>query len=340
MTVIREDQLGRLLERQIGSLNGILIYGDDQVSADAMALRIAQRIAPESGALRFEASAVNANPAILVDEFRATSLLGGRSALIVSGAGEALLKHLQPVVDSDFIGNFVIAVAGSLTKSSKLRLACETADKFTVLALYEARQEDLAASLGDIMKANGLVLDQDAQQVFFDLVGNERTLVVQEAEKLAIYAQGQKSVTREDVMAACGDLAETAVSDLIEDVLSGNVARIEAMSAGTGDDEAALRNSLPLFHYHLGQLQLLQLDRANGKSMEAAIASARPPVHFSRRKSIERQLRALDAGLLEQFQQSVEQLTEASRKNAGLSSAITGRGLMALAQKVRSLTAR
>ncbi len=341
MTVIREDQLGRLLEQQIARLNGILVYGDDQAAAENLAVRIAHKVSGESGsALRLEASTMNSDPAMLIDEFRATSLLGDRRALIISGAGETTLKHLQPVIDARFIGNFIVLVAGSLNKSSKLRTALEASDYFAVLALYEARQQDLTASLDAIMKANGMSLDPEAREVFFELVGSERTLVLQEATKLAIYAQGQKVVSHKDVVAACGDLAETAVSDLIEDVLNGNVAAIEKMSAGSGDDEATLRNCLPLFSYHLAQLQLLQLDRSNGKTFEAAVAAARPPVHFSRRKSFERQLRALDAGLLEQFQQAVEQLTEASRKNAGLSSAIIGRGLMALAQKVRSLTAR
>jgi DNA polymerase III subunit delta len=341
VTVIREDQLGRLLERQIATLNGILVYGDDQAAAENIAVRIAQKISGDTGAaLRLEASAINSDPAILIDEFRATSLLGDRRAMIVSGAGETVLKHLQPVINATFIGNFIVLVAGSLNKSSKLRSALEASNYFAVLPLYEARQQDLAASLDEIMKANGMSLDPEARQVFFELVGNERTLVLQEAAKLAIYAQGQKTISRNDVIAACGDLAETAVSDLIEDVLGGNIAAIEAMSSGSGDDEAALRNSLPLFNYHLSQLQLLQLDRASGKSIESAIASARPPVHFSRRKSFERQLRVLDAGILEQFQQSVEHLTEVSRKNASLSSPIVGRGLMALARKVRSLTAR
>ncbi len=341
MTIIREDQLGRLLERQIATLNGILVYGDDQAAAENLALRIAQKVAGDAGsALRLEASAINSDPATLVDEFCATSLLGDRRAIIVSGAGETILKHLQPVVDATFIGNFIVLVAGSLNKSSKLRAALEASNAFAVLPLYEARQQDLATSLDEVMKLNGMSLDPEARQVFFELVGNERTLVLQEAAKLAIYAQGQKTVSRDDVIAACGDLAETAVSELIEDVLGGNVAAIEAMSSGSGDDEAALRNSLPLFNYHLAQLQLLQSDRANGKSIEAAIAAARPPVHFSRRKSFERQMRVLDAGTLEQFQQSVEQLTEASRKNASLSAPIVSRGLMALAQKVRSLNPR
>jgi DNA polymerase III subunit delta len=342
MTAIREDQLESVLSNRLSKLNGILIYGDDASAAEAYAAKAAKVLASLSAtsevSLQLDPSLLNSNPAWLLDEFQALSLLGDRRAIIVSGVGETSLKAIQPLLDTDSAGNFVILIAGSLAKSSKLRSAVEQASRFVVLPLYEARQQDLDASLTDIMKQNGLVLDDEARLQFFELVGNERMIVVQEANKLAIYALGQQVVSRADVVAACGATAETGISDVIDDVLGGNYEAIESMSNAAGGDVNALRNCLPLIAFHLVQLQALQQDRLNGKALDAAIASARPPIHFSRRRKYERQLKLLDANRIEKFQLAIEHLTYVSRAVSDLSSSIVGRGLISIAREVRSLS--
>jgi DNA polymerase III subunit delta len=344
VTTVREDQLFSVLAQRTPVLNGLLIYGDDQSAAESIASKVTVGIsalsATPEAALHLDSGRLTSDPAKLRDEFQAMSLLGERRVIIVSGVGEAGLKSIQPLLDANFVGNFVILIAGSLTKGSKLRSAVEQASRFLVLPLYEARQQDLEASLMGVMKQYGLTLDDDARLQFFELVGNDRMIVVQEASKLALYAMTHKQVSREDVIAACGAVSEMGVSELIDDVLRGKVEAIESMSAASGEDANTLRNCLPLMAYHLSQLQSLHQDRAHGKSTDAAIASARPPIHYSRRSSYERQLKLLDANRIEKFQSSIEQLTLASRSTPELSTSLVGRGLISIAREVRSLSAQ
>lgn len=344
MTAVREDQLFSVLALRAPALNGLLIYGDDQSAAENIASKVAVGISgllvtPEAS-LHLDSGRLSSDPAKLRDEFQSMSLLGERRAIIVSGVVEASLKSIQPLLDANFVGNFVILIAGSLTKASKLRSAVEQASRFLVMPLYEARQQDLEVSLMGIMKQFGLTLDDDARLQFFELVGNDRVIVLQEATKLALYAMTQKHVSREDVIAACGAVSEVVVSELIDDVLGGKVEAIESMSVASGEDANTLRNCLPLMAYHLSQLQSLHQDRANGKSTDVAIASARPPIHYSRRSSYERQLKLLDANRIEKFQSSIEQLTLASRSTPELSTSLVGRGLISIAREVRSISAQ
>ncbi len=343
MTAIREDQLTSILAQRLPKLNGLLIYGDDQSAADGYAAKVAAMIADTSAtsemSLRLEFSQLTSDPARLLDEFHAQSLLGDRRAIVVSGVGEAALKAVQPLLASDIVGNFVVLIAGNLTKSSNLRSAVEKASRFLAMPLYEARQQDLDASFSGVMTRHGLSLEDGARTQFFDLVGNERMIVVQEAEKLALFALGKKSVSREDVTAACGAVSEMGTTELIDDVLGGNVNAIEAVSAATGPEANALPNCLPLLSYHLAQLLVLQRDCTSGKSAATSIAAARPPIHFSRRRSCELQLKLLNASTIERFQLAVENLIFASRTTPNLSTSIVGRGLLAIAHEVRSISA-
>ncbi len=339
MTLLREDQFEGFLARDLPKFNGILIYGDDPSAAEDYASRLSAKIAAGSGdqPLRLEASSLTSDSGRLVDAFRAMSLLGDRRAITVSGVGETALKSLLLVLQSEALGNFVILLSSSLTKTSKLRVAVEGARRFAVLPLYEAKQADLEKRVDQILARDSLRFEGQARERFFALVGSDRMSVTQEAEKLALYAMGNSTISEADVNAACGDTASMSVSELIDQVLLGNAASIEQMAGSTDDDATGLKAVIPLLSYHLAQLQVLQGERAAGKSIDAAIASARPMIHFSRRRAIASQAQQLDAPMIEKFQLGLEATTLATRRTPELATAMIGRYLMAMAREIRAL---
>jgi DNA polymerase III subunit delta len=338
MTSLSEDRLEAFVSRSLATFNGLLIYGDDPAAADDVARQIVVKLGSGGGAdgvLRLEAKDVNSSAGVLHDAVHAMSLLGGRQAVVVSSVTDAILKHVQQVLDQRNSGNFVILLAGSLNKSSKLRQAVEQSAGFAALPLYEAKRSDLEQRLGGILARNGLQITADARRRFFELVGIDRMIVGGEAEKLCLYALGSNEISVADVEASCGAISETETSKLIDAVLDGTLEEIERHMMTSEDEGTDVKSALPLLSYHLSQLQALQLERVNGKSVDAALSAARPPVHFSRKPTIIRQLQKLDAELIETLMVLIEEATLSSRRTSVLSNAIIGRLFLSVARKVR-----
>jgi DNA polymerase III subunit delta len=338
MTALSEDRLEAFLSRSLPAFSGLLVYGDDPSAADDVARQAIAKIGNGSaaeGVLRLEARDVNASQGALLDAVQAMSLLGGRQVIVVSGVTDTVLKSVQPVLDQGGTGNFVILLAGSLNKSSKLRQAIEQSASFAALPLYEAKLKDLEQRLAGILSANNLKITAEAKARFFELVGNDRMIMSAEAEKLCLYAFGSAEISLADVEASCGAVSEAEISRLIDAVCDGNLVEVERHMMASEDDGSGIKSALPLLSYHLSQLQALQLDRAGGKSVEQALASARPPVHFSRKAVIGRQLQQIDSALIEKLMALVEEATFASRRTSALSNAIIGRLFLSVAREVR-----
>jgi DNA polymerase III subunit delta len=336
VTVFTEDQFDTFLNKRISSFAGLLIYGSDTGSVSDFAMRVSRRVDPAEPPLRLEARDILTGQADFESEVQAMSLLGGRRTIIVSGITDNFLKHLQPVLQLGALGNFVVLLGGSLNKASKLRQAVEASDRFGSLALYEPKARDLEARFEAILAGYGLKLDDAARMRFFELTGQDRTGLEQEAEKLALYAFGQSVVTAADVEAAGGAEAGSSIDALIDDVLAGGESETERLMLQGEEEGSAVKAALPLFAFYLAQLYEFQAARGSGRSVEAVLQGARPPVHFSRRAAIGSQLKTLDLSTIEELQSLVQAATFTSRQKPSLSQAVIGRMFLSAARKVRS----
>ena len=147
MGVLRPTGFATFRRKGLDAAAGLLIHGSDRGGVHERAGLIAADIAAKSGdpfaIMRLDGSDLAADPGKLADEIQSLSLLGGRRVIWVENAGEALGKAIAPFADAGPVGNFVVAEAGSLPKSSKLRTLFEGAELLWSLPCYEDNEQDL-----------------------------------------------------------------------------------------------------------------------------------------------------------------------------------------------------
>jgi DNA polymerase-3 subunit delta len=342
VAVLREDQFASFLTRQIPSATGLLIYGDDSAAAEDFARQTARKATggDDHAIVRLEASGLSADPSRIADEVMAMSLLGGRSAIIVSGCDESTLKFCTTTIESETPANFLILIAGSLNKSSKLRAACEQAGKFYCMPLYEAKVETILAAVNRLLQQQGLKFADDAATHFLDTIGTDRMTAMREVEKLATFAHGQTTVTVADIDAVCGDTANYDADALIDAVFSGDLDSADRVAQAMDAEGSAARPMLPLLASHAARLQALQLDVARGMTPEGAVAAAKPMIFFNRRRSYVEHLRNLDLARLEQIQVQISDAIAATRKMSALAHPLTSRCLLSIARLARAARRR
>ena len=321
-------------------MNGVLIHGSDAATIAALGRQAASAVMAggdgPSGILRFEMSSLKEDPSRLLDEFYALSLLGDRRVLLIDGADESALKFLAPVIASNSVANFIILTADSLSKASKLRAACESAELFASLVIYAEDEAAQAARIRKLLANDQLSWVGDAEQLFYATVGTDRAAVDQEAAKLALYCLGGSHITEADVEAICGDTAAFGTDELIDAVLAGDLEAADRMGSSLETESAGARGVLPVLLLHLTRLQALHIEMERGSSVDMVVRNSKPTIFFKRQNAFKSQLKKLDLDSLIVMQQNIATAILQSRKNADLWEAITNRALLSLARSART----
>jgi DNA polymerase-3 subunit delta len=331
MVVLREEEFESHLKRRISSSNGILIHGNDEAAVSLLSRQAAKAIA--EAMRRVDVTAAKASPGTFMDDFLSLSLLGDRQVLLVDGADEYCLKFLEPAFAYEQPANFVIVLANSLGKASKLRAGAETSAQFSSLAVYDEDEARLALRVRKFLEAHGLRWGPDAEAAFFVATGADRAMAMQEVEKLALYVLGNSEIAEADVLAICGNASEYNSDELIDAVLRGNLEETDRIVSQLG---AETRNLLPLVQLHLNTLQNLRAQVERGSTAEAALAAAKPPIFFKRKPALLDQLRKFAMKDLLEIQEAFSSAIFQSRKQADLGETTINRTLLAIARLARS----
>jgi DNA polymerase III subunit delta len=339
MAILRENEITDFLKRKAARFNGLLLYGNDEAAIETVVRQVRAIMGAGEEPLRLDASSLKQDPAALDDAFRSMSLLGDRRLIVVTGADENHVTHLQSVLTADRLGNFVLITASSLKKTSKLRSVAESNALFGVVAFYEEAGGALVQRVQTIAKQRGVTFTDDALEHFLDLVGSDRSMLVNEAEKLILFCHPETTIQRDDVDAICGDQATFESDALISAVLDGDMEVTDRMFSSmtlSGDSKAVLI----MLQMHLARLENVSAAMARGSDFTSACRAARPPIFDKQQSAAQRHLRIFSGDDLGRAQTSVQSAMLQSRQMADLGDAITGRCLLSLARMARQLRAR
>ena len=343
MTTLKAQGLEAFLRRPDPGVAILLIYGEEPDAVRELAGRAVKRIAGSLddpfSVVKLDDQDLASDPARLTDEVQSLSMLGGNRAIWIKGADQSFLKAASPILDGTVKGNFIVAEAGLLAKSSGLRTALEKSPRAMIMALYEAEDGDIAGALDQALGRFGLKIDQDAKFRFVELVGTSRGLLLREVEKLGAYAIGQSLVSLADVEAVCGNGAGADADDLVDAVFMGDAAEADRnfqLLVQSGFDTGRL---LSLAHGHALKLQDFRLAIEKGGRAEQVLKSARPPVFFKRQQIIQSQLNIWTLTALLSAAATLAGAVLQVRQNALLAESIASRALIAIARNSRALQA-
>ena len=337
MTIVKAQGFDALLRRDLDKYAAILIYGSDEGGVRDRAIQAVKQVA---GALddpfhveRLDDSALSADPGRLADEVNALSLMGGRRAVWVENAGSAFLKAVEPLAGQK-PGNIIIAEAGNLAKSAKLRSLFESTGSFAAVACYEDEGEALGRLVDQVLSEDQLAIDDDARETLLGLLGADRMLSRREIEKLALYCHGRGRVTLADVEACVGEASGLSSDDLLAAAFGGELAETDRIFGRLLDLGTQGQQLVILAMSHAAKLARLRVEVDRGKSVEAAVKTARPPVFFKQQAGLIRELALWDSESLDSARHMLNQAIIDTRTTAlsALADQIVHRAILSLAR--------
>ena len=338
----KASEVDRWLSRPEPAYRLVLIYGPDRglVSerARSFAARTGLPLDDPFAVMRLDANELDQQPGRLEDEARTVPMFAEKRLIWVANAGaqKNLAADVKRVADDPPSDAIILIEAGELKKNAALRTAVEGAAAAMALPCYadDARAIDLL--IDEEMTKAGMTIGVEARQALKASLGGDRLASRGEIAKLLLYCLGKERVETEDVLVMTGDVSASSNDDAVDAVLLGKAADLDlALSRHA----AAGGPPFQMLASAMRQLQSLQAMRGQmerkGQSAAAAVASARPPVFFARKRAVEGALERFDG---EAVARALDRLRDAvlqTRRRPDLARAVVARTLLALALEGR-----
>jgi DNA polymerase-3 subunit delta len=289
----------RFLARPDKETRAILIYGPNRSRvSEAVSALVALKLgatADDLALTRINEDELRRDPARLMDEIAAQSLLGGERVLRVRAEGDQAAETIGAcLADLDAgapAAAFLIVEGGDLGGKAKIVAAFEKAKSAVAIAFYEEDAAEIASYALGHLQAASVSLDPEAQEAFLALLPDDRGPARAEAEKLALYAHGLgRPVTAEEVRALGPIETEGAFDAAALAALSGKAH--DAQEALAGADIANGVSAIKSLERRLLRLAEARCLVNEGASPTEVGQRLRPPVFFKERDAFAAQLRA------------------------------------------------
>lgn len=335
--IVKTQEADRFAANPPKTLRVALVFGPDAGLVQERAEKLLKSVVPDLtdpfNVADLSESVLLSDPARLADEAAAISMMGGRRVVRVRGAGNNLTDLFEQFLgDEDRAGDALVVVeAGDLSKGTGLRKLFEGDDKAAAIACYADTARNLEDVVRDAMRGAGLSIAPDALADAVSRLGSDRGVTRRELEKLALYAQGQKSVSLEDVRAVMGDEAEARAEEASDAAGNGDFARLDLALERLWTADASVAQILRGAMGHFQRLASVRESVNRGESLDTVIRRQRPPIHFLREQSFKAQVNRWSD---ERLADALDMLLEAealSRTTAVPAEAVCGRTLMNIA---------
>ena len=229
-----KGSLPKAVDRPDPAIRFYLFHGPDDAGSRALAGQLLKGL---GNADKFVVlgQAVKADPATLADEAGAISLFGGKRAIWVEPAGDEIADGVAALLEAPACESSVIAIAGTLRKTSSLLKLAETHRAALSHISYVPEGRDLERIIVDLGRSEGLRVTPDLARRISASVGSNQAVAAQELAKFALYLGSDPSSPREldpdtlDLLGAdsaeadlmrLGDLALAGRMDVLLDELS------------------------------------------------------------------------------------------------------------------------
>lgn len=333
MTALKAHEVERFVARPDVTEGVFLVYGPDAGLVREIGQKLTRRFAGDDAnsmnLVTLDGSELEADPGRLAVEAKTASLFGEKRVVRVRGAGKSLVLALTELLD-DPGGAAIVLEAGNLAPRDALRALVEGARHGRALPCYPDSEETLLRLINESFAKAGIRAGPDVAATLRDTLGNDREVTRRELDKLLLFAQQSKELTRDDVLILCADNAALVLDEIVDAAGTGHAARLNAALDRALAAAVNPQQLLASAQLHFSALRRWRAEVDAGRSPRDVLENARPRPHFSRKATLEQQLRLWSDEALAAACERLHGATAESRKRYGLSETVAARALLAV----------
>jgi DNA polymerase-3 subunit delta len=223
------------------------------------------------------------------------ALFGGPRAIWIEPAGDEITDGVAALLEASVTESAVIAIAGSLRKTSSLLKLAEAHQAAAACASYAPEGRNASKMVVAIGRDEGLAIDLSVAERIADEADGNRAVAANELAKYALYLgasrEQPKPLSHEVVdLLGCGS-GDGNVQRLGDLALDGDVASLidEMDRAGIAASEAV--SVMRALQRRLMGIVPLSARAAGGESLSGVMASAGRSIFWKEKDFVERMLR-------------------------------------------------
>ncbi len=287
-------QIDALKPQIQGRFKGALIFGPDFGVVQETAAKIAGLIVSDMqdsfAVCRVMPAQLRETPSLLLDEGNSVMLMGGRRLIWLRDADNHAEEAVTSFVEHVQTDSFLLITADNLTKSSALRVFCETCPDILTVACYADEAKDVAVFIRETLSSAGFSVDPKAMPMLVERLNENRLATRRELEKLMVYLGDQKTVTAADVAAVVTDTANTSADIFCCAVAEGNQKTADhaaALLLSNGENPVGL---VRILTNHFNNLLIAADIMAQGGTLDTAVKKILKPAQFRLEETMRRQV--------------------------------------------------
>ncbi len=284
MVALKGQQINNYIKSLPSQHTAALIFGTDPGAVSDRASLLSKAVAnastPPGEILRLNETDLEQNPDRLAIELRTVSMFGGRPVVRVTASRRINTPLLTALLTGGSLEGFLIVEAQSLKADDNLRALFERSPIAIAVACYADEARDLDALISEVLAANHLTINSDARRMLASRLGADRSLSRNELEKLAIYAMDQGEIKPSHIDDIIGDAAELAIDKVIAAAGAGYTSlTLQECDRMLASGESA-QTIIILTQRHFQRLHRIRAVVDQGRSIDDALRTLRPPLHF------------------------------------------------------------
>lgn len=330
--------LAHSLERPDPGIRFYLFHGPDESGSRALAMRLLKGLGDAEKFIVLGQS-VKADPAALADEAGAMALFGGKRAIWVEPAGDEIVDGVSALLDATVSESAVVALAGSLRKTSALLKLAESHPAALAHCSYVPDGRDMERIVIELGREVGLrVIPEIAQRVSAGAANNQ-AIAAQELGKFALYLGADISSPKEldqETLDLLG--ANSAEADLIRLGDLALVGKMDDLLEELGRLPSGGNEAIPVLRALQRRLLMLAPLRARieqGQSVDAVMTSMGKALFWKDKPFVQRLLSTWSAERLAEAATRVSALERQIMLRPLSDDAALGETLVTLARVAR-----
>lgn len=203
------------------------VFGPDESAVSSIAGAMVRSLGAGIDLVEMDSAKLRNDPAILADEAASGSLFGDKRLIRVNFLREEGVDAIENLLSAAVAENPVIATAGDLKKTSKLRKLVEGSPLALSHICYMPEEGQIVDMVSARAREAGLKLDRALAARIAAYTGGDRRLAAAEIEKLALYydAAPERPVLVEASVLALlsAETVEEDVQGLVNKVMGGEL---------------------------------------------------------------------------------------------------------------------
>ena len=318
MVAVKAHEADAFLRSWPPQVAALLFYGTDEglIAERAMAAcrAAAAKSNPPGEILRLDELDIEQDPGRMTVELTTISMFGGRRIVRANASRRVTAAAIAPLLASKLEGILVLE-AGNLKQDEGIRALFEKTPHAAAIPCYADNERDLDGIIRDVLATKGLAISHEAKRALVTRLGADRVQSRAEIEKLALYCHGKQRIELIDVETVSGDASELTLDNIMASAASGLPAQALTASEralSSGESPQALIIAAQRYFQRLHRVRAA-LD-ATG-SLDGALRTLRPPLHFKSRDSFTRHVQAWSASKLLVAMERINVAQRLSRSN-------------------------